>query len=329
MNHHVLVSETKGEIELQAQQLPEPGDHEIQVRVHASLISPGTERAFVLGMANTSGDYPMTPGYSSAGEVVKVGKAVTDFRVGDRIASHGIQHRSYGNIRQARAARIPDGVPYELAAFTSLGVIAMQGVRKARIELGESAMVIGLGIIGQLAMQLAKLNGAVPVIGVDREDNRIELARHCGVELALNSADGGWTDAVRQATEGKGPQVVIESTGVPEVINTALGTARDFGRAVILSSTRGDTTVNFYRDVHKKALTIIGAHISGNAGTESRPGFWTWRDDANAFLNLLCHNRVLLEPLITERVHWTDIEQSYREMLAGNANKIGTIIHWE
>ncbi|GBG10572.1 hypothetical protein PAT3040_05321 [Paenibacillus agaridevorans] len=329
MNYHVLTSEEPGAIALREFELAEPGETEIQVKVHASLISPGTERAFVLNMENTSGQYPMYPGYSSAGVVTKIGSAVTDFKVGDRIACHGITHRSYGNIRQARAAKIPDGVSFEEAAFTSLGVIAMQGIRKARIELGESAMVLGLGIIGQLAVQLAKLNGAVPVIGVDRADNRIELAQRFGADIALNSAEADWREKLLQETGGNGPHVVIEGTGAPEVIGTAFETAATFGRVVILSSTRGNSTINFYRDVHKKALTVVGAHISGNPIGDSRPGFWTWRDDATAFLNLLNYERLSIEPLVTERIHWLNAEQSYREMLSSNVHMIGTLIKWD
>jgi 2-desacetyl-2-hydroxyethyl bacteriochlorophyllide A dehydrogenase len=328
MKNHVLVSEQPGQIALKEFEIAEPGPEEIQVKVHNSLISPGTERAFVLNMENTSGEYPQYPGYSSSGVVVKVGSRVTDFQVGDRIACFGIGHRSIGNIRQKRAAKIPDGVSFELAASTALGVIALQGIRKARIELGESAMVFGLGIIGQLAIQLAKLNGAVPVIGVDRMENRLNVAKENGVDLTFNSGDEHWFNEVKQATDGIGPHVVIESTGVPEVISTSFETVRNFGRVVILSSTRGNSTINFYRDVHKKGITILGAHISANPVGESRPGFWTWRDDATAYLNLLKYNKILVKPLITDQVHWEQIEGVYREMLSWNLNMIGTLINW-
>ncbi|SFF04756.1 2-desacetyl-2-hydroxyethyl bacteriochlorophyllide A dehydrogenase [Bacillus sp. OV194] len=329
MKNHVLVSEEKGKIALNEFEISDPGHDEIQVKVHASLISPGTERAFVLNMDNTSGEYPMYPGYSSSGVVIKVGQDVTDFKVGDRIACHGIGHRSIGNIRQKRAVKIPDGVSFELAAFTSLGVIALQGVRKARLELGESAMIFGLGIIGQLSLQLARLNGALPVIGVDRVQNRLELAKQCGSDFSLDSSDEHWRETLNNVTEGKGPHVVIESTGVPEVISTCFETVRDFGRVVILSSTRGNSTINFYRDVHKKAITILGAHISGNPVSDSRPGYWTWREDGTAFLNLIKHERLTLEPMITDRVHWKQVENVYRDMLSWNYNMIGTLINWD
>lgn len=329
MKNHVLVSEEPGKIALKEFEIAEPGPEEIQVNVYNSLISPGTERAFVLNMENTSGEYPQYPGYSSSGVVVKVGNQVTDFQVGDRIACFGIGHRSVGNIRQKRAVKIPDGVSFELAASTALGVIALQGVRKARIELGEMAMVFGLGIIGQLAVQLAKLNGAVPVIGIDRVENRLHVAKKNGIDLTFNSADDNWLNALKQATDGKDPHVVIESTGVPEVISTAFETVRNYGRVVILSSTRGNSMINFYRDVHKKGITIIGAHINANPKAESQPGFWTWRDDATAYLNLLKFNKMSLAPLITDRVNWEQIEGVYKEMLSWNFNMIGTLINWK
>ncbi|HEX7066060.1 MAG TPA: zinc-binding alcohol dehydrogenase [Bacillales bacterium] len=328
MENHVLVSEEKGQIALKPMDVEKPGSNEIQVQVHNSLISPGTERAFVLNMENTSGEYPMYPGYSSSGVVIKAGEKVTDFQVGDRIACHGIGHRSIGNIRQERAVKLPDEVSFELGAFTSLGVIAMQGVRKARIEMGESVTVFGLGIIGQLAVQLARHNGALPVIGIDRIENRLDLAERCGADYSLNSAEHNWRDNLNELTDGKGPNVVIEGTGVPDVISTCFETVRNFGRVVILSSTRGNSEINFYRDVHKKAITILGAHISGNPTYESQPGYWTWRDDATAFVNLLKHNRLSLEPLISKAVNWNELEAAYKEMLSGNQNMIGTLINW-
>jgi NADPH:quinone reductase-like Zn-dependent oxidoreductase len=133
-----------------------------------SVISPGTERAFILNLDNANTVYPYQLGYSAAGIVEKAGKNVSRFKVGDRVASYGLKHRTVGNIIQDRVTHIPDGVSFEDAAFIALGVISLQGIRKARIELGESVMVLGLGPIGQLALQYASISGALPAIGVDR-----------------------------------------------------------------------------------------------------------------------------------------------------------------
>lgn len=329
MNIRLLVSPRKAHVELQQQQLGDPGPGEIQVEVHASVVSPGTERAFILNLENTPGVYPWYPGYSAAGVVMKTGEGVTEFKAGDRVACNKIPHRSHGNTHVRWAVAIPEGVTFEQAAFISLGVIAAQGVRKARIELGEDVLVFGLGMIGQLALQLARAGGAALAAGIDQAENRIRLALDCGADLALDSADPDWPEQLKAATGGLGPHVVIESTGAAEVIGMALQQARPFGRLVLLGSTRGESTINFYRDVHKKGVTIIGAHIyGGNPALESRPGFWTWRDDALAFMKLLHRGRIRVDPLITERVPWQDAEAAYQDILAWNRQVTGTLIRW-
>jgi L-iditol 2-dehydrogenase len=98
MNSVAVVCVNKGEVKLHQVNTEDPGDHEIQIRVHASIISQGTERAFILNLDNTTGEYPHFPGYSIAGVVEKAGKSITRFRVGDRVAFNGMSHRSLGNI---------------------------------------------------------------------------------------------------------------------------------------------------------------------------------------------------------------------------------------
>ena len=119
-----------------------------------------------------------------------------------------ISHRSIGNIAEEWAVRIPDEVTFEQAAFMPLGEIALQGVRKARIELGEKVAVLGLGLIGQLALQFASLSGASPAVGIDRVEKRMNIALDCGAEQVINSGSDDWLEAL-----GSKPPVVIESTG--------------------------------------------------------------------------------------------------------------------
>lgn len=328
MKNYTLVCVAQGHVELQELEARDPVGNEIQVQVHASAISPGTERAAILRLANTGDSFPRGIGYCAAGVVTKVAAGVTRFQVGDRVAAHGIRHGSVGNITGDWAVHIPDNVPFEQACFLSLGVIATQGVRKARLELGEGALVFGLGLIGQLAAQLVRLSGAFPVIGVDRVRSRLRLARECGADAAFDTNEAIWADRVRAYTAGQGPQVVVESTGFPDVIGLSLQAVRNFGRVVLLGSTRGDSTVNFYKDVHKKAVTIVGAHIDANPKQESRPGFWTWQDEARCFMALLQSARVSLQPLITEQVHWSRVQEVYKEIMNWNADMIGTVIKW-
>lgn len=328
MKSVVVVSPKQGQVELQEQSIAAPGSREVQVRVHASVISPGTERAFILGLENTPKEYPWYPGYCAAGVVEAVGKEVLHFAKGDRVACI-LPHRSVGNITVHRVMRIPEGVSFEEAAFLQLGIIALQGVRKARIELGEGAMVLGLGMVGQLALQLIRLHGAMPVIGVDQVPTRLQIAQVCGADQVLDASDPSWSAILKQQAAGQGPPVVIEATGASEGVALALQSARPFGRVILLGSTRGESSVNFYRDVHKKGLTIVGAHLSTTPEFESRPGFWRWQDNAECFLKLLQGQRLRLEPLVTERVAWHQVEETYRALLSWNREIIGTVIKWQ
>ncbi len=321
---NVVVSPEKGKVELQEMMVSEPAEDEVQVRVHVSLISPGTERAFILGLPNTAETYPLEPGYCAAGVVEKAGSRVTRFKAGDRVAAYGIGHRSFGNLAQQWVLPVPDGIFFEHAVFLSLGQTSLQGIRKARIEIGEMAVVIGLGLIGQIALQLASLNGALPVIGVDRVKKRLEIAMVCGADEIIDAPDDTWPDRLKDR-----PAVVVEATGAPEAIGAALQAIDSFGRVCLLGSTRGDRTINFYRDVHKKGVTLVGAHTTGaNPGTESRPGFWTFQDDADCFLRLLKKGRVKLDPLITDRVCRQDAEMAYKRLLSWDLDMVGTVIRW-
>jgi 2-desacetyl-2-hydroxyethyl bacteriochlorophyllide A dehydrogenase len=328
MKSIVLVSPEKGRVGLQELDVPEPGPNEVRVRTHASVVSAGTERAFVLGLDNAAAGFPFAPGYCTAGVVEAVGPRVTRFAGGERVAGTLLGHRACGNVPADQLVPISDGVSFEEAAFLPLGVIALQGVRKARIEIAEAALVLGLGIVGQLALQVARVGGAFPAVGADRVAGRRERAAACGADRVLDAADPAWRQQLWDATGGQGPPVVIEATGYPEAVGDAFQAAASFGRVVLLGSTRGASTVNFYRDVHRKGLTVVGAHILANAQQESRPGFWTWLDDGAAFMRLLQGGRIRLAPLVTTRVDWPELEGVYREVLAWNTDMLGIVVRW-
>ncbi|NIT59040.1 MAG: zinc-binding dehydrogenase, partial [Aliifodinibius sp.] len=106
-------------------------------------------------------------------------------------------------------------------------------------------------MIGLLALQLARLSGAFPVIAMDIIENRLNLAMECGADYIINPKDAEWENSLSKITQGKGPSVVIEATGNPEPVKTALKLAGWHGRVILLASTRGETkSVNFYQDVH-------------------------------------------------------------------------------
>lgn len=323
-----LTSMEDGVVFLKKEEIEEPSENQVQVAIKASVVSPGTERAFILTLENTDCNYPRVLGYSAAGVVVKTGSGVTDFALGDRVA--GIMpHTNIHNAESKNLVHIPKDVSFEQAAFVRIGVISMQAVRKARLELGEGALVLGLGLIGQMAAQLAKADGAAPVIGLDIVESKRKLAKELGCTYVFDSMEEGLSESLRSINAGRLPQVVVESTGFPKPIEQAIQLSEKYGRVVILGSTRGSTEINFYRDVHKKGIQIIGAHISCNPVDVSYPGYWTFRDNADCFMRLLQEGRVSVEKLVSQRESYRNYEKIYENVLNSKKDYITSMILWD
>ena len=330
MKGHRVVWPSRATVEIEEFEFPALGDNEILVATEYSLISPGTERAFLLGLPNAQGRYPSYPGYSNIGVVIDSGKDVGGFRIGDRVVSSK-GHTSHFVATPDNLLKVTEStLSSEEGVFFNLCTIAMQGVRKAKIELGEPVLVLGGGLIGLFAMQLAKLSGGLPVITADLSDNRLQLAKQVGADYTLNPEAEDLNDQLDSITDGKGLAVVIEATGHPPVVNTALQLADWHGRVVLLASTRGETErVNFYRDVHGKGLTVLGAHNSVRPRHESSPNFWTLRDDWELSLQLIAHHRVVVAPMITHRLPGIQAAEAYQLLMEWDQNLLGVVLNWE
>ena len=324
-----VVWPSRAKVDVETFTLLPVGDDEVLVATECTLISPGTERAFLLGLPNAQGQYPSRPGYSNIGTVVEVGKAVTDCKVGERVASTQ-GHTSHFIVSPNRLLKVASAdVPAEAAVFFNLGAIALQGVRKARIELGEATLVLGQGLIGLLAMQLSKLSGAMPLITADLTDSRLEISKSMGADCTLNPENANFSEQLRDATSGDGPAVIIEATGHPDAISTALDVAGWGARVVFLASTRGETpNVNFYRDVHKKGLILYGAHNSIRPRQESSANFWTLEDDSLLLLSLIAQKRFNVAPLISHRVLGKDAPKAYQLLMEWNPGLLGVVLQW-
>ena len=324
-----VVWPSRAKVEVETFELPPIRDDEVRVATECTLISPGTERAFLLGLPNAQGSYPSRPGYSNIGTVIEVGKAVKNCHVGERVAStHG--HTSHFVASPSRLLKVTSAdVPAEEAVFFNLGAIALQGVRKARIELGEATLILGQGLIGLLAMQLSRLSGATPLIAADLTDSRLEISKSTGADYTLNPEDPNFSEQLSDATNGNGPAVVIEATGHPDAISTALDVAGQDARVVLLASTRGETPkVNFYRDVHKKGLILYGAHNAIRPRQESSPNFWTLEDDSLLLLTLIAQKRLNVISLISHRVPGEAAPDAYQRLMEWNPSLLGVVLQW-
>jgi len=324
-----VVWPSRAKVEVETFTLPPMGDGEVLVATDCTLISPGTERAFLLGLPNAQGRYPSRPGYSNIGTVIEVGKAVTSYKVGERVASTQ-GHTSHFVTTPDRLLKVGSAdVPSDEAVFFNLGAIALQGVRKARIELGEATLILGQGLIGLLSLQLSKLSGALPVIAADLTDGRLEISKRMGADCTLNPEDANFSEQLSAITAGDGPIVVIEATGHPDAVRTALNVAGWGARVVLLASTRGETPkVNFYRDVHKKGLILYGAHNAVRPRQESSPNYWTLKDDSRLLLALIAEKRFDVVPLISHRVQGEEAPKTYQLLMEWNPGLLGVVLQW-
>ncbi len=321
------VVKAAGQVELEGFDPLPPQNGQVRLRALTTLISPGTERAFFLNLDNTDPTYPLYPGYSLVGLVEACGADVTNLQIGDRVVCPAT-HASHAVVDADRCLKAPDNLPDDEAAFFNLLAIAMQGTRKARIELGESVLVLGAGLIGILAMRLAQLSGGLPVIGIDLDAQRLALAKQIGADEIIVS-DARLADNLYEILGSDGAHVVIEVTGAPHLVVTAFQLAAEKGRVILLGSTRGDTErVNFYRDVHRKGLQIIGGHEITRPLQENSPGYWTQINEQQVCLELLSRGRIQVAPLITHRYHWRDFPRAYAHLANWDKEAMGILIKW-
>lgn len=201
--------------------------------------------------------------------------------------------------------KLDDSTSFEEAALWHITTFPMAAIRKCRVEIGESAMVMGVGILGMMALKLLKLTGACPVIAVDPDASKRELALEIGADYAFDPFEEGFSDKVRQVTNG-GANVAIEVTGNGGALNGVLDCMARMGRVALLGCTRNsDFTVDYYKKVHGPGITLIGAHTNARPDTESSAALWTTRDDVLAVQRLVEKGRITFADLVGE-IHPAD-----------------------
>lgn len=310
--------------ELLPVQVREPGDTEVVVETVFSTISCGTERANITGDTNISiyseenppVVFPRYSGYSSAGIVIAKGQKVTSVEIGDRVTMSWSTHQKFNVIPERNIVKIQDDrISFQEAAICHIGTFPMAALRKTKLEIGESMMVMGLGILGLLAVQFAHAAGAVPVIAVDPVPERREMALQFGADYALDPFDENFVQKVKEITGG-GVNTAIEVTGVGAGLNQCLDCMAKFGRIALLGCTRDKNfTVDYYRKVHGPGITIIGAHTQARPQEESHPGFFTQRDDIKTILKLCGAGRINLKDMVGEVHSPADCSDVYTRLI--------------
>lgn len=278
-------------------------------------------------------------GYSSAGVVLEVGPETEGFSLGDIVACGGAGacHAEIVSVPQNLCAKVPEGVQPEYAAFTTLGAIALQGLRQAEAKLGETIAVIGLGLIGQLTIQIAKAAGC-RVIGIDLRPQSVEKARELGADLALLRNED-IEAAVADFTRGYGVDAVLltAATKSSDPLELAAQIARDRARIVVV----GDVGLEVPRAIfYEKELELRLSRSYGpgrydpiyeEKGIDYPIGYVRWTEQRNmeAFLQLLAKGKINLEKIITHRFSIERAPEAY-ELLLGKRQEfyLGILIEY-
>lgn len=341
--------------------VPAPGVSEknILVRVHYSCISVGTESAGMATAAvplykralkqpeNVRRAFKMMreqgvtrtikrihgalaagqpTGYSAAGKVIATGSQVEGFSIGDLVACAGAgiaNHAEIIDVPVNLAVHIPDGLPLDQASTVTLGAIALQGVRRTAPTLGETIAVIGLGILGQLSVQMLKANGC-RVVGVDIDPKRIQVGLDTGMDKGLNPAEDDIVAQINWLTDGLGADAVLVTAAAcgNEIISQAMRACRKKGRVVLV----GDVGLDLKReDFYKKELDFLVSTSYGpgrydpyyeEGGQDYPLPYVRWTENRNmaAYLTLLAEGGVRTAPLNPNIFDIANAEEAYQKL---------------
>ena len=293
--------------EIWEEEVKPPRKGTVQVKVAVSTISSGTERANLVGDPSVGWNcppqevpqFPRFLGYSCAGVVTAIGEGVTSLAVGDRVAGCWCTHSQYVELSEENAHKIDD-LSFEEAAMFNIASFPLAAIRKSRLELGESAIVMGMGILGLIALPLLRTAGATPIIAVDPVPEKREKALASGADYALDPYAPDFAKTVKELTGG-GANVGIEVTGVGKGLDGILDCMARFGRVALLGCTRrSDFTIDYYRKVHGPGITLIGAHSHARPERESAAGWFTHGDDIRSLIKLAQGGRIHLAEMIDE-----------------------------
>lgn len=312
-----------------------PKKNEVTVELDYSAISAGTEKANFIGDRNginvkegTKAKFPRTVGYSAAGVVTAVGEDVTDISVGDRVGVYWGKHKKSITLPRSKVVKLPDEISTLEASMVLISVFPLAAIRKTKVEIGESAMVMGLGILGMFAVQQLKAAGAYPVIAVDPIKERREFALGMGADYALDPTEEKFAENVKAITGG-GVNVCIEVTGLGVGLIQALDCMQKMGRIALLGCTRSSKfEIDYYTMVHGKGVSLIGAHTAMRPKGESSPGLWTEADDIRTILNLIKGGRLNFKDMVGEICSPADAQEVFSRLVNDKNAPIGILFDW-
>ena len=351
-----LVLTPAGQIEIEEFEAPVPASNQVLVRTHLTQVSAGSEmngirRRRSASAAEQAEFAPVGLGYTAIGVVEAVGNEIDQVAVGDRVICSG-NHATHWLVTPESAAndvaisqeynlqKLPDDLSDVEVAFCVLGDIALHGVRRAQIEIGESVAVHGLGAVGLMALQLCRLVGAYPLFGVDMVEERLNLARQLG---ASHLVDAGrqdvvaeirthtqlpwrWRGALPSMLPGSGAEVQLHCTSYIGNYPTMIKAAADRGRIILVGATSGSVLIES-NELFRREIMMTGSYQTGMSDTHP---YWPWTRVRNqhVILDLIRRGELKIEPLVSHVEPYTQAPQLFERMMGGHEGWLSVFFTW-
>ena len=322
-------------IAIEQAETPEPEPGQILVRTTLSGISAGTEMNLYRGtnpdlVRRRWGErfvYPFVPGYQALGVVEHRSPDVTGFEVGDRVFTGG-SHSEFTVADADECFKLPDGLSDEQASLLSVARVALHGVRRGRIEYGDSVAVVGMGLMGQLAIQHARLAGAAKTIAVDIDPWRLEIARELGADHIIDPTSGDPAEQIGQYTEG-GADVVLETAGVSSAVPVAFALGRYGARVVIVGWHLQPISIDLAEDLLYKELDLLPSRAGGLS--DDAPPYilkWNTRRNTDLLIDLMLKGSLNVDRLITHVVPAEGIAAVYEMIHTRSEQSLHVALDW-
>lgn len=328
-----IVFPAAGKVEILEEQIALPGPGEVLSRARLSLVSLGTEGHCLRGTYDPGTyweeyiRYPFRPGYGMAAEVVAVGEGVTLFKVGDRVTSWA-PHAEFFLAPADQLFSVPDGIADEQAIWATLARTTQLAVRRAELELGETAVVVGLGILGQLVTQYLALAGARHVIVIDTARKRLDLAAAHGATHTIRLPASEARADVARITGGRMADVVFDITGHPAVLAPASLLLRKLGRLILLGDTPTPSRQSLGPRIVGDSISILGIHGMMYPDVATPFNQWTAEAMTALFFDYVRSGRMSMAPLITHRVSPLEASHVYHSLAGNTEEALGVVFDW-
>jgi 2-desacetyl-2-hydroxyethyl bacteriochlorophyllide A dehydrogenase len=317
----------------------QPG--EILLHTECSIISAGTEGAAYNGLEAEHPyhavrphfpdfSYPTYPGYGNIGEIIEAGHDVQEYAVGDRVftsAPHA-SHARY-NTRNL-CVKVPDELGSQTAAFVCMGNISITALRMADFSPGDKVLILGLGMVGNLAAQLFAIGGA-NVLAVDIAPSRLEKAKQCSIAHVLDPQREDLGEAVREWTKDKGARIVVEAVGQPRLIEQGAQLAARHGDLILLGSPRRRVTMDvtpLLTAIHLQGLKVKGALQWLYPLDNCEGAHHTIRENVRQIFDWMKTGKLVTEPLLTHLLSPSQCQQAYNGLENHKDEYLGVVFDW-